>query len=195
MNTIKRFFAEFSFPGGAKYRLWTLLPAALLIALDQWLKYLVTVHLKGNPAVPIIEDVFELLYVENPGAAFSILQNQRVFFIIFTGIVMLFLLTVLLSGRYRHHSLLNISFVLVLAGGIGNLIDRIVHGVVIDYLYFKWIDFPVFNFADCCLVLGAILMLIFFFFVYEDTSMAKKKETPVTKTEEASDGQEKLDRT
>ena len=66
---------------------------------------------------------------------------------------------------------------------------------MVDFLYFKLIDFPIFNFADCCLVLGAILMLIFFFFVYEDTSMAKKKETPVTKTEEASDGQEKLDRT
>ncbi len=193
MNAIKRFFSEFSFPGGLKYRLWTLFPAVLLIALDQWLKYLATVHLQGNPAVPLIDGVFELLYVENPGAAFSILQNQRVFFIIFTGIVMLFLLTVLLSGRYRRHMLLNISFVLVLAGGIGNLIDRIVHGVVIDYLYLKWIDFPVFNFADCCLVIGAILMLIFFFFVYEDTSIAKKKETPAIKTEEASDGQEDLD--
>ncbi|MBQ6706355.1 MAG: signal peptidase II [Clostridia bacterium] len=193
MNTIKRFFSEFSFPGGCKYRLWTLLPAALLIALDQWLKYLATVHLKGNPAIPLIEDVFELLYVENPGAAFSILQNQRLFFILFTGIVMLFLLTVLVSGRYRRYMLLNISFVLVLAGGIGNLIDRIVNGVVIDYLYFKWIDFPVFNFADCCLVIGAILMLIFFFFVYEDTSLSKQKQPPANKTEEASDEQEKLD--
>ena len=85
---------------------------------------------------------------------------------------------VVLSGRYRRSVLLNISFVLVIGGGIGNLIDRIVNGYVIDYLYFKLINFPVFNFADCCLVVGAIFMLAFFFFVYEDTSKPKtvKKE-------------------
>ncbi len=193
MKAIKRFFSEFSFPGGCKYRLWTLIPTVLLIVADQLLKYLAVIHLKGQPAVSLIDGVFELLYVENLGAAFSILENQRLFFIIFTTIVMLFLLVVLLSGRYRRHMLLNISFILVLAGGIGNLIDRIVRGAVVDYLYFKWIDFPIFNFADCCLVIGAILMLIFFFFVYEDTSIKKVKASPTTGTEDAADGQKDTD--
>lgn len=178
---MKKFFEGFAFPGACKYRLLMLIPAALLAVLDQVFKYLAVLFLREEPAVVLIDGVFELLYVENTGAAFSILDNQRWFFIIVTLIVMLFLLAVILSGRYRQHPLLNVSFVLVLAGGVGNLIDRIVHGYVIDYLYFKWIDFPVFNFADCCLVIGAIFMLIFFFFVYEDSSAktvsAKKGST------------------
>ena len=111
----------------------------------------------------------------NTGAAFSILENQRWLFVILTSVVMAFLLLVILSGRYRKDKLLTASFVLVLSGGIGNLIDRILYGYVIDFLYFKWINFPVFNFADCCLVVGAALMLIFFFFVYEDPSLPAKK--------------------
>lgn len=188
---MKKLFSEFSFPGAAKYRIFLLLPSILLIALDQLFKFLATVSLKGEPAVPIIDGVFELLYVENPGAAFSILENQRVFFIILTSVVMLFLLTVMMSGRYRRHMLLNMSFVLVLSGGIGNLIDRCRFGYVVDYLYFKWINFPVFNFADCCLVIGAIAMLVFFFFVYEDTSAtARARKTPA---KESMDDQQNLE--
>lgn len=164
---MKKFFKEFCFEGAWKYRLCMLLPAFLLIAVDQILKIWATAKLKGNP-VSVIDGVFELVYQENRGAAFSILQNQRVFFIILTAIVMTFLLLVILNGRYRQHMLVNCSFVLILAGGIGNMIDRIVHGYVVDYLYFKLINFPVFNFADCCLVIGAVLMLIFFIFMYEE---------------------------
>ncbi len=170
---MKKFFEEFVFPGACKYRVWMLLPAVVLVALDQVFKYLAVQFLREEPAFVLVDGIFELVYVENTGAAFNILNNQRWFFIIVTSVVMLFLLAVILSGRYRRHPLLNVSFVLVLSGGIGNLIDRIVHGYVIDYLYFKWIDFPVFNFADCCLVIGAIFMLIFFFFVYEDNSAKK----------------------
>ena len=166
---MKKFFAEFSFPHAARYRVLMLAPAALLVFLDQLFKWLTVRFLQEGQGVPLIEGVFELLYVKNPGAAFSILENKRVFFILLTVAVMGFLLLVILSGRYRRHMLLNISFVLVLAGGIGNLIDRCRFGYVIDYLYF-----PVFNFADCCLVIGAVLMLIFFFFIYEDTSVTKK---------------------
>lgn len=174
---MKKFFAEFKFPGAWKYRLITLVPAVILIVLDQWFKFLAVAHLKGKPAFPIIKDVFELLYTENTGAAFSILENQRWFFVVITSVVMVFLLLVILNGRYRKDKLLTASFVLVLAGGIGNLIDRIAYGYVVDFLYFKWINFPVFNFADCCLVIGTALMLIFFFFVYEDpTAPAKKKK-------------------
>ncbi len=181
---MKKFFAGFSFPHAARYRVWMLTPAALLVFLDQLFKWLTVRFLQEGQGVPLIEGVFELMYVKNPGAAFSILENKRLFFILLTAVVMGFLLLVILSGRYRRHMLLNISFVLVLAGGIGNLIDRCRFGYVIDYLYFKWINFPVFNFADCCLVVGAVLMLIFFFFIYEDTSVTKKT---AKKAEDADD--------
>ena len=123
----------------------------------------------------IFSGIVMMLIVIFP-AAFERLMNRIGIIEATNGLfaVVLFLLLVILSGRYRRHMLLNISFVLVLAGGIGNLIDRCRFGYVIDYLYFKWIDFPVFNFADCCLVIGAVLMLIFFFFIYEDTSVSKK---------------------
>lgn len=172
---MKKFFQEFKFQGAWKYRLFTLVPAAVLIVLDQWLKMLAVTYLKGQSPFTVIDGVFEFLYVENTGAAFSILENQRWLFVILTSVVMAFLLLVILSGRYRKDKLLTASFVLVLSGGIGNLIDRILYGYVIDFLYFKWINFPVFNFADCCLVVGAALMLIFFFFVYEDPSLPAKK--------------------
>ncbi len=179
---MKKILDSLTFPGAWRYRLYMLLPAALLVGLDQWFKYLAIVFLKGNPATVLIDGVLELVYVENTGAAFSMLANQRWFFIVVTSIVLLFLLALILSGRYRTHALLNISFCLVLAGGIGNLIDRIVYGYVVDYIYFKWIDFPVFNFADCCLVVGAIVMLIFFFFVYEDTKSQKGAANDETDT-------------
>ena len=170
---MKRFFKEFIFPGALKYRLCMLIPAAVLIFLDQWFKYLAVVHLKDAPSFVILDGVFELAYVTNIGASFGMLGGQRWFFIAITTVVMLFLLLVILNGRYRRQPLLNVSFVLVLAGGIGNLIDRVVNGYVIDYLYFKLIDFPVFNFADCCLVIGAIFMVIFFLFIYDDKSSKK----------------------
>ncbi len=188
---MKKFFEEFSFEGAAKYRLCMLLPAVLLVGVDQLLKYFATTLLKGAPAKVLWDGVFELLYVENRGAAFSMMQNARWFFITLTSVVMIFLLLVVMSGRYRRSMLLNISFVLVIGGGIGNLVDRIVNGYVIDYLYFKLINFPVFNFADCCLVIGAAFMLAFFFFVYEDTS----KNTPKKVTKDSGNDNEDLGNT
>ncbi len=179
---MKGFWDSLTFPGALKYRLCMLLPAVLLAGLDQWFKYLAVVFLKGNPATVLIDGILELLYVENTGAAFNMLADQRWFFIIVTLAVLLFLLALIISGRYRTHALLNISFCLVLAGGIGNLIDRIAYGYVVDYIYLKWIDFPVFNFADCCLVIGAIVMLIFFLFVYEDAKPQKDMVNDETDT-------------
>lgn len=173
---MKRFLQEFSFPGAWRYRLWMLLPSLVLIGLDQLFKFLAVAHLKEQSDIVLIDGVFELTYVQNEGASFGMLGGYRWFFIVITIVAMLFLLGVICSGKYRQHPLLNVSFVLVLAGGIGNLIDRIVNGYVVDYLYFKLINFPVFNFADCCLVIGAIFMLIFFFFIYEEKKPQKQGE-------------------
>lgn len=81
---------------------------------------------------------------------------------------MVFMLVLLMSGRFRRYPLMNVSGVLIVAGGVGNLIDRIANGYVVDFLYFRLINFPIFNFADCCVVVGAALLLIFFFFFYEE---------------------------
>lgn len=139
-----------------------------LVAVDQLTKLWAVMALKGQEPIVLIRDVFEFFYTENKGAAFSMLEGQRWLFIAITLIVTAFVLVVLLRGKYARYKLLNISGCMIVAGGIGNLIDRIGRGYVIDFLYFKWIDFPVFNFADCCVTIGAALLLFFFFFIYKE---------------------------
>ncbi len=160
---------------------------ALLVGLDQLTKWLVVNTIGNGVPVPLIEGVFELQYSENRGAAFGIGHNQgpwvRWLFIILTTLIMAFVLFLLLSGRFKSYKLVTISGILIVAGGVGNLIDRFFRGYVVDFLYFKWIDFPIFNFADCCVVIGAILLLIFFFFIYEDKPAVKKQAGPEQKEE------------
>lgn len=155
---------------------------ALLVGLDQLTKWLVVNTIGNGIPVPLIEGVFELQYSENRGAAFGIGHNQgpwvRWLFIILTTLIMGFILFLLLSGRFKSYKLATISGILIVAGGVGNLIDRFFRGYVVDFLYFKWIDFPIFNVADCCVVIGAVLLLIFFFFIYEDKPAVNKSAGP-----------------
>lgn len=165
-----------------------LIAIAALTALDQWFKYLAVVHLKDQPPFVLIDGVFELHYSENTGAAFGILQDHRWVFISVTIIVMVFLLVLLMSGKFRQYPLLNISGILIVAGGIGNLIDRIFNGYVVDFLYFKLINFPIFNFADCCVVIGAVTLLIFFFFFYDEKPLLLHRSGQADETEKTKDG-------
>ncbi len=161
--------------------------AAALVAIDQLTKRLAIVHLKGQTPYALWPNVFELQYCENTGVAFSLLQDQRWLFIPLSLLVSVAFIVILLRsplGRYKTFSL---CCVLILAGGIGNLIDRIWHGFVVDFLYFKLINFPIFNFADCCVVVGACLLFIFLLFMYKDPddiplrtllfNISKKKES------------------
>ena len=98
-------------------------------------------------------------YLENRGAAFGIFQGKAFFLIGLTGLILLALAGLILSGRLRSPFLLWTAG-LIIGGGIGNLIDRIFRGYVIDYLDFRLIHFAIFNFADCCVVVGTLLVLI-----------------------------------
>lgn len=143
--------------------------AAILVIVDQVTKYLAVYFLKDQPAVPLWTGVFELQYCENPGIAFSLLENQRWIFIPITFVVMVLLIVMMLCSDLRQYKLFSFSCALILAGGIGNLIDRVAYGYVVDFLYFKLIDFPIFNFADCCVVVGAILLFAFLLFGCSDS--------------------------
>ena len=127
--------------------------AAVLVGLDQLFKWLAQTRLPPRPGgtLPLIQDVFHLTYLENRGAAFGIFQGKAFFLIGLTGLI--------LSGRLRSPFLLWTAG-LIIGGGIGNLIDRIFRGYVIDYLDFRLIHFAIFNFADCCVVVGTLLVLI-----------------------------------
>ena len=143
--------------------------SALLIALDQWAKSMAYNTLRVNGPLVLIKGVFELLYSENRGAAFGILQGKQWFFFLVAAVVviavLIFVAKLPAGNRYLP---LYISMVLLLSGAVGNLIDRAVRGFVVDFFYFSLIDFPIFNVADCYITVSTVILLIALFFCYQD---------------------------
>ena len=135
----------------------------IIILIDQVSKYLAVTCLKPiGSAYYFKKSFFSLTYVENRGAAFGILQNQRWFFITLTIIICIAIAYFLIIGRIE--SLIwRISLSMILGGAIGNLIDRIKQGYVVDMFHFTFIDFPVFNVADLFIVIGTVLVRILYF--------------------------------
>lgn len=140
-----------------------LLTALVLIGADQAIKFWAVQELTQVETIPLIPDVLHLTYVENYGAAFSILQNKTWFLIAMTSLVAIGLTWLLLSKKLTSNFAIW-SIALVIAGGVGNLIDRVRQGFVVDYIDFRLINFAVFNFADCCVVIGTFLFAIYILF-------------------------------
>ena len=137
----------------------------LLIALDQYTKYLAVVNLKDRPAIPVIEGVFELNYLENRGAAFGMLQNQKVFFIFIACIILVAIFYVLFKiPKDRKYIWLHILLVLIASGAVGNMIDRVRLEYVVDFLYFVLINFPIFNVADIYVSVACVLLAVVILF-------------------------------
>lgn len=138
------------------------------VVLDQFTKSLAVTHLQDAP-IPIIENVFELQYLENKGAAFGMMQNQQLFFVVI-GVIML----VLFSYMYvkmphtKRFVPLRACFVAITAGAIGNMIDRLALNYVIDFFYFKLIDFPIFNIADIYVTCATFTLAFLIIFYYKE---------------------------
>lgn len=148
------------------------LAAAMAVLLDQWTKYLAVVKLKGNPPYVIINQVFEFLYSENKGAAFGMMQGKQNFFFL----VVLFVVVVISYALYRmpadkKYIPLQVCLFLIFSGAVGNMIDRVRYGYVVDFIYFKLIDFPIFNVADCYVTIATFMMMILFIFIYTDDDL------------------------
>lgn len=141
---------------------------AAMVCLDQVTKWLAVLFLKNAEAVTVIPSVLGFTYVENRGAAFGILQGQRWLFLMLTSVIMIAILGLVLFGKFRAFRWFNVSATLIVAGGIGNFIDRLIQGYVVDFIQVQFFDFPVFNVADCYVVVGSVLLLIFFFFLYDE---------------------------
>lgn len=153
-----------------KCYLYALIGFAAALLIDQVTKWLALVYLKEDGPVVLIDGVFQFRYLENRGAAFGMLQNRQYLFV--AGAVIIFLIVAYLYGRLPHERKyipLRICAVLVCAGAVGNMIDRIRLNYVIDFLYFNLIDFPIFNVADCYVVVACILFIILIFFYYKDS--------------------------
>jgi len=142
---------------------------AILVIFDQWTKLLAIVHLKDQPAIPLIKGVLELQYLENRGAAFGIMQGQQLFFIIctlfLTAMIIFFYLK---TPEGRKYTPMRILMIAVIAGAIGNFIDRCRFDYVVDFIYFKLINFPIFNVADCYVTGAVILFSVLVLFYYKD---------------------------
>lgn len=139
------------------------------VALDQYTKYLAVSNLKGQESISIIDNVFSLYYLENKGAAFGLMQNQQIIFYIGTAIMLLFLVYCFLKlPKTKRYTPLFVIGICVSIGAIGNLIDRIRFGYVVDFLYFNLIDFPVFNVADVFLTVSIIILIVLILFFYKE---------------------------
>lgn len=139
--------------------MWYYLIAAVVIALDQWTKHLVVKYMERGESIPLILDVFHLTSHRNMGAAFGILQNQRWLFVVITiAVVVGILVSMIRIGRKQPRVSLALS--LVLGGAIGNFIDRVSTGQVVDFLDFTLINFPIFNVADMAITIGVALLLL-----------------------------------
>jgi len=133
----------------------------LIIILDQIIKNIILNNFYFGQSLAVINNIFHITYVQNTGAAFGILKNHSLFFIIIT-IVIISAIIFMLHKSFKGNIYLNIYFGLILGGAMGNLIDRIRLGYVVDYLDFRiW---PVFNLADSFIVIGSIFIMFYMFF-------------------------------
>ena len=137
--------------------------SVILVIVDQLTKLATLKYIKPIKSITLIEGILSLTYVENRGAAFGVMQNARWFFIIFTLAIVAAAIIYSHTTRQKSKTFL-ISVSLICAGGIGNLIDRIFRSYVVDMIEVTFIDYPVFNFADICVVCGAVLLCIYVLF-------------------------------
>lgn len=144
----------------------------VLIILDQLSKYFAVLYLKDKPSIKIIDGVFELFYLENKGAAFGMMQGQKVFFVIIAVVILAAIIYVLLkTPNQKKYIKLHIVLVMIASGAIGNMIDRIRLDYVVDFLYFSLINFPVFNVADIYVTVAAVLICVLLLFIYKESDL------------------------
>ncbi len=132
-----------------------LIPFFVFLVADQVVKLMVRTNMTEGQSIPVIENIFHITYIENPGAAFGILANQRVLFLVMTAFIVGIMLYLYFSLGNKK-SLTAVSLGIVVSGAIGNFIDRFMQGTVTDFLDFRiW---PIFNIADICICVGLALI-------------------------------------
>lgn len=172
--------------------IWIIAAIALITA-DRLTKLTVVSKLKGSESITVIKGFLSFTYVENRGAAWGIMSGKISVFVIITLIIvplLIFVLVrskqaeVLFSGKkLKYLVLFQLDLILLISGAAGNFIDRVINGYVVDFLEFTFIDFPVFNIADCYITVGAILYIVIYLFLLDDNDLTailklKRKENP-----------------
>lgn len=139
---------------------------------DQVTKQLASSYLKGRESVKLLPGVFELEYLENRGAAFGMFQNKQIIFVIMAALI-------LVAGMILYHNLpatrrflpVRICIVCIAAGALGNMIDRVRLGYVVDFFYFSLINFPIFNVADIYVTAATALLFVLILFYYKEEDL------------------------
>lgn len=134
---------------------------ALAVGLDQLTKWLAVVYLQGEPSFPLWEDVLHFTFVKNEGAAFGMLSNHRWVFMIFSTVAIIGI-SIYLFGFCKEKNWVKISLAMIIGGGIGNMIDRVLLGYVVDFIDFTLINFAVFNVADSFVTVGAGILIFYY---------------------------------
>ena len=144
--------------------------AALLIIIDQITKWNIVQNFELYQEKVIVPGLFSLFYIQNEGAAWGIFQGKMGFFYLVTLIVVGYLVYMFQQEKNKT-KLVGISFALILSVAIGNFIDRLLNGYVVDMFRLDFINFPIFNVADVCLTVGVVLMLIHVLFFEKEEKL------------------------
>ena len=148
---------------------------SILTSVDQFTKYIVTKYLKEGSKIIFLNDIFEIFYFENNGAAFGILKGQQLFFYVITIIIFVFIVYYICKMPFTKKIFpLFFNTSLLTAGTFGNFIDRVRLKYVVGFIYFKHIDFPVFNVADMYITISCTLFIYLIMFYYKNEDFKNK---------------------
>ena len=155
--------------------LFMCLLVAAIVAVDQWTKYLTTRNIDLFGKVEAIAGLFHLTYVQNTGAAWSMLSGMRWLFLAIFLVFAVFVIWEFITKRLPFTTFDRFCIVCVFAGGLGNVIDRVRLGFVVDMICLDFMDFPVFNVADCFITCGAIALMVSLVFFNKEFWKEEKK--------------------
>lgn len=161
--------------------IFDLITVIIFVLIDLCTKHLAVINLKSKPAYVLIDGVFELRYLENTGAAFSMFRNKQFIFLIAAMLMILLIVYAIIKMPVLKRYLpLEIVLIAIFAGAVGNMYDRIINGYVVDFLYFSLINFPIFNVADIYVSVATVILAFLIIFYYKDNEFdflsIKKKE-------------------
>ena len=160
-----------------KMRLLSFFAVIVLLGADQLIKYFVDQNLKGNSAVVVIKNVLQFNYLENDGAMMGFMGGKTTLMTILAVVCVVVMIAVIFTGIIKD-SVDYCCTLLMISGGLGNIVDRIFRGYVIDYIEVLFVDFYIFNFADCLITVAAFVLIFYqIYLVYRDSKNSKAGES------------------
>ena len=163
--------------------LFAVLFCSALVGLDQLFKFLAIEYLKPIEYIDVINKVLRFRYVENTGAVFGSFATQTMLLTIFSVVLLVFTIVFLIKNKDKS-KFVNVCLLLMIAGGIGNIIDRIRLKYVVDFIEPLFVDFAVFNFADCLITVGAFMLIGYLIVdILKDVKKSPKRMVALDKTD------------